>query len=381
MKVLLLLPALLFNFLLFGQAPLLGRTTGPLPYLEFGPGDDRLGGAKMTYLDTGILLQVVDSTVDDFKVQLSSHRSAYLPKAGFKIDTATKKPYYLTGSWRVYGDDRYDYVNVGLTEKLPYRSMQLLSPSKLVVDVFGAVSNTNWITQLKTVKEITNVWQEQIEDDIFRIHIELKHRQHWGHYIYYRNNTLVIRIKRQPTSRFKDLTIAVDAGHGGANTGASGTATGVLEKEYTLKIARELEGLLIRKGAKVYMTRTHDTDLSMIDRTLLLREKDPDLLISVHLNSSGNKAANGTSTYYRYIGFRSLSQAILDQLLKLPLNNFGNIGAFNFALSGPTEYPNCLVEVAFLSNAEDEQKIIDNRFRKGVAKRIYKGIRSWMRAL
>jgi N-acetylmuramoyl-L-alanine amidase len=381
MKVLLLLSALFFNLLLFGQAQIIGRTTGPLPYLEFGPGDDRLGGAKMTYLDTGVLLQVVDSTGGDFKVQLSYGHTAYLPKTGLKIDTSSKKPYYLTGSWRVYGDDRYDYVNVGLTEKLPYRSMQLLSPSKLVVDVFGAVSNTNWITQLKTVKEITNVWQEQIEDDVFRIHIELKHKQHWGHYIYYRNNTLVIRVKRQPTSRFKELTIAVDAGHGGANTGASGTATGVLEKDYTLKIARELETLLIRKGAKVYMTRNHDTDLSMIDRTLLLREKDPDLLISVHLNSSGNKAANGTSTYYRYIGFRSLSQAILDELLTLPLNNFGNIGAFNFALSGPTEYPNCLVEVAFLSNAEDEQKIIDEGFQKNVAKRIYKGIRSWMKAL
>ena len=129
------------------------------------------------------------------------------------------------------------------------------------------------------------------------------------------------------------------------------------------------------------MTRNHDTDLTMIDRTLMLRRKDPDLLISVHLNSSGNKAAHGTSTYYRHIGFRPLSQAILDQLLKLPLNNFGNIGAFNFALSGPTEYPNCLVEVAFLSNPEDEQKILDDKFRKSVAKRIYKGIRAWMKAL
>ncbi|HEY0059450.1 MAG TPA: N-acetylmuramoyl-L-alanine amidase [Flavisolibacter sp.] len=381
MKVLLLLAALLFNLLLFGQAALLGRTTGPLPYLEFGPGDDRLGGAKMTYLDTGILLQVVDSLAGDFKVQLSSGHTAYLPKANVRMDTSARKPFYLTGSWRVYGDDRYDYVNVGLTEKLPYRSMQLLSPSKLVVDVFGAVSNTNWITQLKTVKEITNVWQEQIEDDVFRIHIELKHRQHWGHYIFYRNNTLVIRVKRQPASRIRELKIAVDAGHGGANTGASGGATGVLEKDYTLKIAGELEKLLVRKGAKVYMTRNHDTDISMIDRTLLLREQDPDLLVSVHLNSSGNKAANGTSTYYRYIGFRSLSQAILDELLELPLNNFGNIGAFNFALSGPTEYPNCLVEVAFLSNAEDEQKIIDEGFRKNVAKRIYKGIRRWMKDL
>jgi len=68
-------------------------------------------------------------------------------------------------------------------------------------------------------------------------------------------------------------------------------------------------------------------------------------------------------------------------MLELGLNNFGNIGAFNFSLSGPTEYPNCLVEVAFLSNAEDEQKILDEKFQKNVAKKIYKGIKDWLKTL
>jgi N-acetylmuramoyl-L-alanine amidase len=68
-------------------------------------------------------------------------------------------------------------------------------------------------------------------------------------------------------------------------------------------------------------------------------------------------------------------------MLELGLNNFGNIGAFNFSLSGPTEYPNCLVEVAFLSNAEDEQLILKDSFHKAVAKKIYKGTRDWLRSL
>ncbi|HVG40855.1 MAG TPA: N-acetylmuramoyl-L-alanine amidase, partial [Chitinophagaceae bacterium] len=125
--------------------------------------------------------------------------------------------------------------------------------------------------------------------------------------------------------------------------------------------------------------RTDDTDISMIDRTLMLRQQDPDVLISIHLNSSGNATVKGVSTYYRYIGFRPLSQAILARMLQLDLNNFGNIGAFNFALSGPTEYPNCLIEVAFLSNAEDEKKILDEAFHKKVAKEIYKGIKDWLK--
>jgi N-acetylmuramoyl-L-alanine amidase len=382
MKYLLLLFSVVLLTSVSAQNSLLGRTAGRLPYLEYGTGEDRLGGAKMTYLDSGVLMQVVDSTQTAYKVKLSAQHAAYLPKQQFIRDTAARLlPTYLTTSWRVWGDDKYDYVSIGLPERLPYRSYQQVGPSRIVVDIFGAVSNTNWITQLKTVKEVKNVWYEQVEDDLFRVFIELKHLQHWGHFIYYNKNALTVRVKRQPSTNIKRLRIAVDAGHGGANAGATGVTTGIKEKDYTLKIAKELEKYLKRKGVEVYMTRADDTDVGMIDRTLMLREQDPDLLLSIHLNSSSNKTVKGVSTYYRYIGFRPLSQHILDRMLELGLNNFGNIGAFNFSLSGPTEYPNCLVEVAFLSNAEDEQLILKDSFHKAVAKKIYKGTRDWLRSL
>jgi N-acetylmuramoyl-L-alanine amidase len=365
------------------QQFLSGRTIGQLPYLEYGLGDDRLGGAKMTYLDSNVAIKVVDSFNTDYKVQLANNHFAYLSKQSFKPDTSLKlQPYYLTSSCKVWGDDKYDYVSVSLTEKLPYRSIQQIDPARIMVDVFGATSNTNWITQLKTAKEIKNVWQEQIEDDVFRIYIELKHKQHWGYFIYYNKNALQIRVKRQPSSlKPKSLTVAIDAGHGGSNNGATGLKSNANEKEYTLKIAKEVQKYLKKKNVSVYMTRTEDVDVSMIDRTLMVRKEDPDILISIHLNSSGNAIAKGVSTYYRYIGFRPLSQKILDRMLDLGLNNFGNIGAFNFALSGPTEYPNCLVEVAFLSNEEDEKRILDDDFHKAVAKKIYKGIKDWLKSV
>jgi N-acetylmuramoyl-L-alanine amidase len=68
-------------------------------------------------------------------------------------------------------------------------------------------------------------------------------------------------------------------------------------------------------------------------------------------------------------------------MLELDLNNFGNIGSFNFSLSGPTEYPNCLVEVAFLSNEEDEKRIADERFHKDVARKITHGLEDWLKSL
>jgi len=361
---------------------LIGRTTGQLPFLEYGLGDDRLGGAKLTYLDSNVLVKVVDSVNTDYKIQLSNNHFAYLAKQSFKADTSKLQPYYLTSSWRVWGDDQYDYVSIGLSEKLPYKSIQQIDPARIVVDIFGATSNTNWITQLNTVKEIKNVWYEQIEDDVFRVSIELKHQQHWGYFISYNKNALQIRVKRQPSClKPKKLLVAIDAGHGGSNAGATGVTSNVNEKEYTLKIAQQLERYLKKKHVKVFMTREEDKDLSMIERTLMLRQQDPDILISIHLNSSGNENVKGVSTYYRYIGFRTLSEKVLNRMLELGLNNFGNVGAFNFALSGPTEYPNCLVEVAFLSNKEDEQKILDTDFHKAVAKKIYKGIKDWVKSI
>lgn len=247
MKWIALIIVFAFCFKVYGQQVLYGRTTGQLPYLEYGRGDDRLGGAKMTYLDSNILLKVVDSTKDDYKVQLSANHSAYLPKQNFKQDTPLKRdPYFLTSSWRVYGDDQYDFVTIGLPERLPHKSMQLVQPYSLVIDIFGAVNNTNWITQLKTAKEIKNVWYEHVEDDVFRVHIDLKHA-HWGYGIFYKNNTLNVRIKRQPELKVKGLNVAIDAGHGGSNTGASGLISKVAEKEYTLKIAKELESYLRKK--------------------------------------------------------------------------------------------------------------------------------------
>lgn len=360
------------------------RTTGQLPFLEYGLGDDRLGGAKMTYLDTNVVLKVIDSSGTDYKVQLSKYHKAYVARSNVKADTSVKaRPYYLTGSWRVYGNQTHDYVAVSMEERLPYRAVQQLNPSRLVIDLFGATSNTNWITHLKSVKEIKNAWYEQVEDDVVRVYIELKHRQHWGHYIAYDSagRRLMIRIKRQPEKMtIKNLVIAVDAGHGGSNEGATGLTGKGKEKMYTLQFAQALQKYLGRKGVQVYMTRTADIDLSMPDRTLALRAQDPSLLISLHLNSAGNPKAKGTSTYYRYIGFRPLTEAVLDRMLELGLDNYGNIGNFNFALSGPTEYPNCLVEIAFLSNEDDEKKIMDPAFHKAVAKKIYRGIRDWLKA-
>jgi len=351
------------------------RSAGRLPMLAYSLGEDRLGGAKLGYIDTLVLLKVIDSTKDMYKVQLSKYRTAFIEKPYVKTDSVTKpRPYYLTGSWMIKSEEEgYDVVTMGMDEKLPYKSWMEINPSKIMIELYGVQSNTNWITQLQSAKEVKNVYFEQVEDDVVRATIELNHKQHWGYSIAYKNKVLTIRIKQQPKALLlKNMVVAIDAGHGGTNSGASGSTQDVIEKDYTLKFAQALEKQLKRNGVKVIMTRTKDTTIDNRDRVLFLQQQRPDLLVSLHLNSAGNTTVQGVSTYYKHIGYRPLTVAIIKRMLEIPgVKEFGNVGNFNFLLNAPTDFPNSLVEIGFLSNVDDEKRIKSAKFQKDVAKKIY----------
>lgn len=365
------------------ESPSLARTSGRLAMLAYGPAEKDIESATLGYLDTFVLLRIVDSTKDVYKVQLSKNHTAFINKYDIRKDTTTAlRPFYLTNSFSVKGDEFYDYVNISLDEKLPYKSWMETDPAKILLDIYGVQSNTSWITQLRSVKEIKNVYCQQVEDDVVRVTVELQHKQHWGYSVHYNNNMLSLRVRRQPSQlKVNKLFIAVDAGHGGSNEGTLGVTGKAAEKTYTLRFANELEKYLKRKGATVLMTRTSDTTINDNDRVLMLQNAMPDLLISLHFNSSANRDVQGASTYYKHISFRSLSTAILDRLLQLDLSEFGNVGNFNFILNAPTDFPNTLAEIAFLSNADDEKKILDPRFQRAAAKKIYKGIKGWLKSV
>lgn len=362
------------------------KTNGTFPYLVYSANArDRLGGAKMTYLDTAILMKAVNSFNGYYTIQLSKNHQAFIPTDYAERVSTNLNNEYLGGSLRAYGDTAYDYVtfNTGGI-KLPYRPVMQVNPSKLIVDVFGIGNNTNWITHnnqlLKMVKQVST---EQVEDDVYRIIIDLKHDQNWGYRISYDTanyNYLTIRLKHPPETRtLKNLKVAIDAGHGGSNVGARGVSGRVTEKEYNLIIAKLLAERLRNHGAKVFMTRTSDETLSMDQRLQMLQSFQPDIMLSIHLNSSAMDTVKGVSTYYRYPGFRDLSLKILDRMAELDIDNWGNVGNFNFTLNGSTEYPNALVEVAFISNKEDEAKILNADFRKKAVDKIHLGIEDFLK--
>ena len=113
----------------------LGRSTGKLPSLAYGLGEDRLGGAKLGYIDTNIVLKVIDSVRSMYVVELSKYHTAYIDRGFVKRDSSIKeKPFYLTSSWNVKGTDScYDILSISMDEHLPYKSWMEIDPSKIMM--------------------------------------------------------------------------------------------------------------------------------------------------------------------------------------------------------------------------------------------------------
>jgi N-acetylmuramoyl-L-alanine amidase len=92
-------------------------------------------------------------------------------------------------------------------------------------------------------------------------------------------------------------TVVVDPGHGGKDSGARGLDN-LLEKEITLDIARRLARLLDQRGLNAELTRSGDRFVSLQERTHFANERQGDLLISIHCNSSRRPESRGVEAYF-----------------------------------------------------------------------------------
>lgn len=185
----------------------------------------------------------------------------------------------------------------------------------------------------------------------------------------------------------KGKSITLDAGHGGPDAGAIGP-TGVTEKSVTLRVANELKRLLENEGAKVYMTRTRDTAVSskgskataieeLQARCDIANKKKSDIFISIHMDSFTNSEARGTTSYY-YDKGSSASKKLADKVREglidqIDTQNRGTQSC-NFYVVRHTDMPAILIEIAFISNPEEEKLLDSEEGVKKAAQGIADGI-------
>lgn len=353
-------------------------TTLPGAYLQYGNGADRLGGSKMGFLDADIPMTAVGETDNLYKVALGQQAFAYIPKSSVAGGGAGAQV-VNTGSASVFNIGKADRIAISLPQRLPYYAYTQIDPSEIIVKLYGATNNTNWLTQRNATEMIEYVDLRQEESDVLSLVIRLKDKYQWGFSLAYEGNTLNIDVRHRPASLdLSHLTIGLDAGHGGQYPGAR-SPSGLTEKEVNLDIVLKLAEILRNKGAKVVLTREGDTGPSMTERKQIWKDAGVDLAVSVHNNSSGNPLTPmGTSSYYKHISNRALAASLHASMLELGLANFGLTGNFNFSLNGPTDYPNALVEVLFMSSLPEEEMLADPETRTRLAAQIAKGIENYL---
>ncbi len=175
--------------------------------------------------------------------------------------------------------------------------------------------------------------------------------------------------------------IVVDAGHGGSDPGAIGPA-GNLEKDVTLAVARRLRALLESSGARVLMTREEDRFVGLYDRANLADGAGADLFVSIHSNASDRRAMQGTETYH-YPGSeqgRRLAELLHRRLLTALQRPDRGVQGANFVVIREPDMPAALVELAYISNPEEERLLISPEFQGGAAEAIRQGIVDFFRA-
>ncbi len=194
------------------------------------------------------------------------------------------------------------------------------------------------------------------------------------------------------------LRVAIDAGHGGDDGGASSYDGSILEKDFTLDMAFRLGKLLEDAGMEVFYTRTNDVARTLSQRPALATAKKADVFISLHANKAGNHSAAGCETYvipctgYSATGgdngmptkWRSgnkndfLNNVLAYQVhRRLPGRRKGRdrgLRRARFQVLREATCPAILVECGFLSNTGDVKRLKSNWYRGIFAQAICDGI-------
>ncbi len=207
--------------------------------------------------------------------------------------------------------------------------------------------------------------------------------------------------------------IVVDAGHGGAETGARGPS-GLQEKDVTLDVAKRIQtGLTRRLGVRVILTRETDKLVSLDDRTALANHERADLFLSIHVNASPALKARGAETYFlsyqatddearaaaalenntigvetppgsealgmvlwdlaqsQYLAESSrLAETIQENLNELLRIESRGVKQAPFKVLMGATMPAVLVEIGFITNSDEEDRLKDSSYREKIAQAI-----------
>ncbi|QWR76022.1 N-acetylmuramoyl-L-alanine amidase [Candidatus Magnetomonas plexicatena] len=234
--------------------------------------------------------------------------------------------------------------------------------------------------------------------------------------------------KKVETELFARKKIVIDPGHGGHDTGAIGV-TGLLEKDVVLDVAKMVSAILRDKYMyDVYLTRDDDTFISLDERAAIANGKNADLFVSIHGNANNSPSVRGLETYF--LNFSNSEEAMKvaarendisvkrmkevqselglilaslaretkrDESLRLAhyvqssmysylrkkhkdIVDHGVRQALFYVLVG-ANMPSALVEISYLTNADEEKRLKTDQYKEEIASSVAAGINKYLTSL
>jgi N-acetylmuramoyl-L-alanine amidase len=295
----------------------------------------------------------------------------------------------------------FDFTEVG-----KYNLFYLRAPFRIVLDLYKSARKTIIVKSKKISGKISGNTNDKLE--IIKTPESIR-----GQYSIARQLGLGVR------------RIIIDPGHGGKDPGTISLKYKLYEKDIVLDIAKKLKKLFkTNKSIDIILTRGIDKYIRLEERTAIANSNKGDIFISIHVNSSPRKKVNGIETYFlsmttdprairvaaqeNAVSKNSLAElsGIVDKIIKNTkkeesktlanivqkelvkktgskyrgVTNLGVKKAPFYVLVG-ANMPAILVEVSFLSNRVEAERLKRNTYRQIIAKGIYVGIMKYIKTL
>ena len=370
------------------QQPILLATAHKDTIVRMGPGE-----ARTTPLPEGVRLMADGYLGQWWRLDLAPGRHVWIAKEDMVADEDVNNvPLSKVTTVNLQSDAYGARIAVPMNQRLPFQIEQDLAGSKLSLHIFGITSDTDFVTSDQKPQDSASsklvdylTWKQRA-DRHYELVTQLKSKDQWGYYADYEDNTLVLHVKTPPpvdvaSGTLKGLTICVDPGHGGKESGAI-ACSGVKEATLNYALAAQFRDALQAMGATVIMTRDANQYMGLQERVDTAIASKADMLISVHNNSLPDGRdpwkEHGSSSYWYHTQSMELAKVAREHLVRDGgLKDFGTRYQ-NLALCRPSNLLACLVEVGFVINPDELASLQDPKFQATVGKSLAESVRSYL---
>ena len=318
---------------------------------------------RISHLQEGVNLLVDGEKGNFYRVVLGEKEIGWISKNNVKPDEITSNA--IIDGYDKEENSNYYVYKFHLDKKVPYEVIEGENIYLKIYNIDDYPDNT-YIFDFP-YKTVTNT------------------KKIVGYSAFYEDNDLVLRIRKFPKisqrKPLKNITVTVDAGHGGREAGAIGCLRNK-EKDIVLQIAKYLQRELEHRGAKVVMTRTEDVEIPLYKRVEIANDNDSMFFVSIHANALPDTLNpleySGTSVYYYYNQSALLGAEVLTSILEQVGTHNDKLRQASFAVVRNTQALSILVETAYLIRPDDNMILINPCYQKQFAKAIADGLENYL---